>query len=303
MRKRIGILVSGIFLGFVLSFFVRSTQNTVTDKAVTDDFKEHYHIYALPLPDSMYFAGERVPVEKPWVRERLDRELLVNVYWQSYALLKFKRARKYFPLFEPILQRYGIPEDFKYLAVAESNLEPVVSPAGAAGIWQLMKGTARKYGLIVDKEIDQRYDPWLATEAACRYLAEARQQFGSWTLAAAAYNRGRQGLQKALDDQGATGYYDLYLNPETAKYIYRIAAIKEIMEHPQDYGFHFREKDLYHLPELRKVMVDTAVSSWPGFARKFGLTYGQLRYYNPFIRDYQWANKNGDTLYVYLPAQ
>ncbi len=284
-------------------FFVKGVSNRLTDRAVWDDFRKHYRIYSLPVPDSLYFAGERVPVERMHVYERLDKEMLINVYWQSSGIMKIKRADKYFPLIEPILKEYGIPDDFKYLAVAESNLEHVRSRAGAAGIWQLMKDAARSYGLIVDGQIDQRYDTELATRAACRYLNEARQKFGSWTMAAAAYNRGMKGLEKAVSDQGETDYYRLYLNPETARYIYRILATKMILSDPEKYGFHVRLQDMYQWPEMRRVKVDTAVSSWPRFAENFGLSYGELRFYNPFIRDYQWDNPLGKTIYVNIPLE
>jgi len=293
----------GFALALLMFFFVKGVPDRITDHAVYDEFRKYYKIFALPLPDTLDFAGEPVPMDRTEVRERLDKELLINVYWQSSGLLKIKRAAKYFPVFEPYLKQYGIPEDFKYLAVAESNLEHVKSPAGAAGIWQLMKQPARSYGLIVNNQIDQRYDVELATEAACRYLKDAYERFGSWTLAAAAYNRGMQGLQKAIDDQEERDYYRLYLNPETARYVYRILAAKMILENPRQYGFYVREKDKYRLPPMHKIMVDSTVHSWPRFARRFGLSYGQLRYYNPFIRDYEWDNEAGDTIYINIPAE
>ena len=299
MRKRIPVYI--LVIVFMMIFFVKGVENKWTDSAIWDDFHEHYRIYSLPLPDTLSFAGEPVPVKRMPVYERLDKEMLINVYWQSSGIMKIKRAHQFFPIIEPILKQNGIPADFKYLAVAESNLEHVRSRAGAAGIWQLMKQPAKDYGLIVDGQIDQRYDIQLATQAACRYLNEAKQRFGSWTMAAAAYNRGMQGLDKAVTDQGETDYYRLFLNPETSRYLYRILATKIILENPTKYGFHVRPQDMYQWPEFRKVKVDTAVTSWPHFARQFQLSYGELRFYNPFIRDYAWDNKLGKTIYINIP--
>jgi len=299
MTKRV--LLYGLVLAWLMISFVKGMPANHALHDNTDEFKKYYKIFAIPLPDTLSFAGEAVPLERPEVQERLDKELLINVYWQSSGILKIKRAGKYFPVFEKYLKQYGIPDDFKYLAVAESNLEQVRSPAGAAGIWQLMKEPARRYGLIVNDQIDQRYDVYLSTEAACKYLNDAYHQFGSWTLAAASYNRGIQGLQKAIDDQGEKDYYKLFLNPETSRYVYRILASKIILENPREYGFYVNKEDMYRFPAFKKVMVDSTVGSWPRFARKFGLSYGQLRYYNPFIRDYEWDNQEGDTIYLRIP--
>ncbi|NPA42651.1 MAG: lytic transglycosylase domain-containing protein [Chlorobi bacterium] len=263
--------------------------------------REHYRIYAVPLPDSLDFAGEPVPLRYPYVRERLDKELLINVYWQSNTLLYIKRAAKYFPVIEPLLDSAGIPDDFKFVALAESGLQHVKSPAGARGIWQLMPETARKYGLIVNKDIDERYHLEKSTRAAARYLKNAKEKFGTWTLAAAAYNRGMQGLEKALTDQKETDYYKLYLNPETARYIYRIVALKEILRDPSAYGFHVREEDLYAIPPHKTVRVTGRPLDWVAIAKAHGISYGELRYMNPWIRSYAYPNKAGDTFEVKIP--
>ncbi len=293
-----------IFLLLLMPFFfVKAVENPMTDGAIREAFKKNYRIYALPLPDSLTFAGEAVPLNRPDIREKLDKELLINVYWQSYGLLKFKRAAKYFPVIEPILKKYGIPDDFKYLAVAESNLENITSPAGARGIWQLMPETARKNHMEVSKQVDERYHLEKSTEAACRYLLEAKEKFGSWTLAAAAYNRGIKGLEKALADQQADNYWDLYLNPETARYVYRILAIKEIMENPQDYGFYFRKKDLYQPEHFRLIAIDTNQVDWVGLAKNNGISFYQLKQLNPWILDYQYKAKQKRPFVIKLPVQ
>ncbi len=295
------IISAGIGIIGIIFLFVMGTENKTTDEAIENELQKYYRIYAIPLPNQLTFAGEKVPLERTDIKEKLDKELLINVYWQSATLLKIKRAHKYFPVIEAILKKYGIPDDFKYLAVAESNLENVTSPAGAKGIWQLMKPTAQKYGLTVNDEIDERYNLEKATEAACQYFLEAKEKFGSWTLVAASYNRGMGGLQKAMEDQKTYDYYDLYLNPETARYIYRTLALKLILENPQKYGFRFRLDDLYQFPPFDTVKVAGSVESWPQWAIQQGITYGQLRYMNPWIKSYRLTNKEQDTLIVKIP--
>ncbi len=296
------VFFTGWLLVLASGFFWFGTENRVTDDAVENEFLKYYRIYALPLPDDLDFAGEKVPLEREDVREKLDKELLINVYWQSSTLLKIKRANKYLPVIEPILKKYGVPDDFKYLAVAESGLEHAKSPAGARGIWQFMKSTARKYGLTVNDEVDERYDLEKSTEAACKYFLDAKEKFGSWTMAAASYNRGMAGLSNAVEDQGVNRYYDLYLNPETARYIYRILAVKEILSQPEKYGFHFRASDLYRFPEYKEVLVSGPVEWWPDWAKEHGITYGQLRFMNPWIRSYSLENREKKVYKVKIPV-
>jgi hypothetical protein len=301
--KKIIILFSFLtVLAVIYLFNVNATGNPVNDKSIKEKIKEKYHVYAVPLPDTLDFAGEPVPMQYPYVREKLDKDLLINMYWQSNTLLKIKRAAKYFPIIEPILKKHGIPDDFKFLALAESGLDNVVSPAGAKGIWQLMPETARKYGLIVNKDIDERYHLEKATEAACKYLKEAYLKFGSWTLAAAAYNRGMKGLEKAIADQNETDYYKLYLNDETARYLYRILALKEIINHQRDYGFYVRKQDLYAFPGYKTVEINASEIDWTALAQHHGISYGQLRYMNPWIRSYSYENKNNTVFLVKLPV-
>ncbi|MCX2678512.1 lytic transglycosylase domain-containing protein [Galbibacter sp. EGI 63066] len=262
-----------------------------------------YNVYAIKTPKNIDFAGERVPVEDPDVKERLDRELLVNTYWQSNGLLLIKRANKYFPIIEPILRYQGVPEDFKYLAVIESGLTQAVSPAGATGFWQLMKGTAREYGLEVNDNVDERYHIQKSTEVACAYLKKAKERFGSWTMAAAAYNAGQYGMAKQLDRQEVDDYYDVLLGEETGRYVFRILALKEILSHPKDYGFNFDQEDLYkHIP-VNEVEVDTAVSNFPKFAKQFGVNYKILKIHNPWLRDAHLNNSSRKKYYIEIPKE
>ncbi|MCK5815042.1 MAG: lytic transglycosylase domain-containing protein, partial [Flavobacteriaceae bacterium] len=187
-----------------------------------------YQVKAIKIPKGINFANELVPVEKADIKERMDRELLVNAYWQSNALLLMKRAHKYFPIIEPILAEYGVPNDFKYLALIESGLMNVTSPSGAKGFWQIMKATAKENGLEVNSNVDERYNIEKATVVACKYLVKSHKKFGSWTLAAAAYNAGNTGVSRRLKSQHVTDYYDLLLTEETSRYVFRIVAVKEI---------------------------------------------------------------------------
>jgi len=222
---------------------------------------ENYEIKALKIPKNLDFAGEKAPLDDIDVYERIDRELLVNTYWQSNGLLMFKRTHKFFPIIEPILAENGIPNDFKYLALIESGLQNVTSPSGAKGFWQIMKGTGREFGLEINENVDERYHLEKATQVACDYLNASKQRFGSWTLAAAAYNAGNKRISDRLEQQQVSDYYDLLLNDETARYLPRILAVKEIIENPEKYGFSFDKDDLYVAERSVEVKVDLLVNS------------------------------------------
>lgn len=293
MNNRIRItalLVIVLILGRSFAFYEVDDSN---DETFHQSFTEGYNVYAIPLPTDLNFAGEAVPTNDPEVYERMDRELLVNTYWQSNGLLLIKRANKYFPIIEPILAEYGVPDDFKYLAIAESGLQNVVSPAGATGFWQLMSATAKGYGLEVNDEVDERYNLVKSTEAACQYLIEAHDRFGNWTLAAASYNMGMAGVDRQLERQKVDDYYDLLLNSETSRYVFRILAMKEIFSNPRKFGFNYRQKDLYYMPEMRYVEVDSSVTHWADWAAQFGMTYKDLKTYNPWLRQSYLRNGQG----------
>jgi len=260
-----------------------------------------YNVYAIDVPEKLDFAGERLPLSQPDVYERIDRELLVNTYWQSNGLLLIKRSKKYFPIIEPILKKYGIPDDFKYLAVIESGLTQAVSPAKATGFWQIMKNTGRELGLEVNDNVDERYHIEKATEAACKYLKKSRDRMGSWTLAAAAYNAGNYGVEKKLKEQKADNYYDLLLGQETGRYVFRIVAIKTILKNTEKYGFNYEEKHLYQSEKTNIVVVDTAVTSFPDFAKRFGITYKDLKRHNPWLRDKHLNNASRKVYEIKIP--
>lgn len=262
-----------------------------------------YKVYAIDLPNNLDFAGERVPIEQPDVYERLDREFLVNTYWQSNGLLLFKRANKYFPIIEPILKRNGVPDDFKYLAVIESSLLDVVSPSGASGFWQFMKPAAKDYGLEISDTVDERYHLEKATEAACKYLLKAKQLTGSWTMAAAAYNAGVGGMNNQATAQKTNDYYELWLNQETSRYIFRILAVKEIMKNPKKFGFHFETKHLYNEVPTFTIMVDSSITNLTDFAKNHNITYKELKLHNTWLRDRKLDNKQGKTYYIKIPKR
>lgn len=299
--SKLGMLVLLIIISALTIFAV---QDAPTDSSIEEKLINDYNVYALPIPTYLEFAGEPVPLQDPDIRERLDRELLVNTYWQSNSLLMIKRAHKYFPIIEPLLKKHGIPDDFKYLAVAESGLENVTSPAGASGFWQILKSTAREYGLEVNDYVDERYNLELATEVAAEYLKNSKEKFGSWTLAAAAYNAGNGGVSKQLERQKANNdYYDLLLNSETSRYVFRILAFKEILNNPKKYGFNFRDKDLYRKVPSYKVKVDTAVTDFADFAKQFDINYKVLKIHNPWLRETYLRNASGKEYYIEIPEK
>ena len=292
---------STIYLSLLIAFFFLNAIH-ISDVGPEKNTHETYNIKALKIPENLTFAGEKVPTDRYDIRERVDRELLVNTYWQSNGLLMMKRANKFFPVIEPLLKKYGIPDDFKYLAVAESGLQNNSSPAGASGFWHFLKTSAREYGLEVNKNVDERYHLELATKVAAAYLKKSKERFGTWTLAAAAYNAGNARIANRLKTQQVDDYYDLLLNSETSRYIFRIVALKEIMSNPKKYGFEFDEEDLYSLPKTRTVEVDTAIVNIASFAKHFGTNYKALKLHNPWLRENKLNNKSRKLYHIKIPV-
>lgn len=255
------------------------------------------------FPDSIDFAGEKTPLHIYDVKERMDRELLINVNLHSSTILIIKRANKAFPIIEPILAKYNVPDDFKYLAVIESSLLNAVSSAGARGIWQFMPETAREKGMEVSETVDERYHLVKSTEAACKYLLSAKEKFGSWTLAAASYNGGMSGVTKQIEFQQVNNYYDLLLNEETARYVFRILALKEIMKNPVLYGYEIPKKELYENLPVKKVEVDSTISDLAIFAKGQGINYKILKYHNPWLRDKKLDNPKKKKYEIEIPLK
>ena len=253
--------------------------------------------------DDIYFAGERVPLEMFNIRERYERELLSNTYFHSNTMVLLKRSKRWFPVIEPILQKHGVPEDFKYLCVIESNLSNVVSPAGAAGFWQFMKGTAEEYGLKINKEVDMRYNVELETEAACKYFLKAYERFGSWTLVAAAYNAGSSRVSKFMKEQGVTSYYDMLMAEETERYVFRIIAIKTIFENPEKHGIYVSPKLSYEPYKYDIVKVDKSIENWAEFAKEHDITYKLLKVFNPWLRSNSLKVNKGEIYEIKIPKK
>lgn len=282
---------------FVYSFSTEKEENE-HKKAI----EETYHIYSFSPPQSIDFAGEEVPLNEPEVAERLDRELHANTYFHSNTILYFKKANRWFPVIEPILKKNNIPDDFKYLALIESGLQNVVSPAGATGFWQFLKTTGKEYGLEINEEVDERYHVEKATEAACHYLKDAYDIYGSWSLVAASYNTGKSRVSKELERQKASTYYDLLLSQETERYVFRILAVKEIFNHPEQYGFHIRKKDLYPPFDYETIVLDSSVNDFASFASEKNISYKILKHFNPWLRDSHLTISAGNSYQLKIPT-
>ena len=281
--------------------FIFASQKEDSEEVQRRAIMADYRVYAPVIPDTLSFAGEKVPMETYYVREALDNELIINMYRQSSTVLYFKRANRYFPVIEPILKKNGIPEDFKYLCVIESGLTNATSPAKAQGFWQFIPSTGTKYGLVNNDEIDMRNDLAASTEAACKYIRALYNRFHSWSAAAAAYNCGENGLSRRMADQNTTNYYDIRLNSETGRYVYRILAMKLIMQNPKQYGYHLRRCDLYEPIPTRTATLSGQNVDLYKFAKDNGTTYKMLRTLNPWIQTDNLKNKANKTYTVELP--
>lgn len=253
------------------------------------------------LPGNAAFAGEPVPLDIPDVRERLDKELQSNTYFHSNTIFLIKRANRWLPQIEKILRKHDIPDDFKYLPLIESNLLNAVSPAEAVGYWQILESSGKENGLEITREVDERYHPLKSTEAACRYLRKAYERFGSWTLVAASYNRGMNGLDRAIENQRETSYYDLYLNEETSRYVFRIIAIKEIIENPLRYGFKIDPSHYYEAIPLKYIEVTRSIDDLVDFAKRHGTNYKMIKLHNPWLRDEKLTVKKGRRYRIGIP--
>jgi hypothetical protein len=256
---------------------------------------------SLLLPDQLTLAGEPVPLNNFDTHESLDKEILVNGYWHSRTIMVLKKSRRYFETIEPILKKNGVPDDFKYLAMAESGFENVVSPARAAGVWQLLEDTAEEYGLEVNNDVDERYNLEKSTETACKYLLESYRIFGSWTVAAATYNAGRKGLEAQIAKQKTENYYDLLLNDETARYVFRLIAHKLITENPSAYGFHLEDRDYYPLIPVQVVAVDSAIPDIAEFALQYETNYKIIKQFNPWLRQNYLPDSPSKVYHIRIP--
>lgn len=288
------LLIPGIFLFF-------KWRTGISEEEYQDAVSRNIGVFAIEIPDKAEFAGEPVPINLFYVRESFDREMLTNVYWHSSTLLMLKRSHRFLPVIENILFEQDVPDDLKYISLIESSLTNAQSPAGACGPWQFMKATGIKYGLEINEEVDERYNLKKSTEAACRYMKEAYANFGSWTLAAASYNAGPGNISKPISTQKETSFYDLLVNAETSRYIYRILAVKEIFSNPEKYGFHFRKKDLYPIIPAKELVIDSSVNDLALFAKQQGINYRILKEFNPWLRKNILTNKTKKKYIIEIP--
>jgi len=296
-----GVIIT-IITVFISASVIPSNGNvSVTPYNPDEQFPQGYKIISPQIPEYMEFAGEKVPLENFEVFERIEREFIVNTYWHSSTILAIKRANRWFPVIEPILKKNNIPDDFKYLCVAESNLENAISPAGATGFWQFLNEAGKKYGLEINTLIDERYHVEKSTQAACNYLKDAYRMFGTWTMAAASYNMGTNGADNQIKRQKTNNYYNLVLNTETNRYIARILSIKYLMQNLEAYGFDIKKNQLYQPLKHYEVSMDTSVSDFADYAKSLGINYKILKLYNPWLRESYLSNPGRNVYNIKVP--
>jgi len=290
----------------ILFFLLALTAAFTSAKAQSSSFfKENTPVTeSLDIPSSVEFCGEKISLERYDMRERFDREQLAFMYMHSTSLQLIKRANQFFPIIEPILKTNGIPDDFKYLAVVESSLDTrALSPMKAAGIWQFMEATGKRYGLEINAEVDERYHIEKSTVAACKYLKESYRKYGDWATVAASYNAGVGKIDSEQDKQAVSSSFDMLLVNETSRYVFRILAAKRFLENPQKFGFFLKKEHLYHTIRTDDVKVFETVPDWSEWAKKQGITYSQLKDFNIWLRDRGLTNKTGKTYIIKIPKK
>ena len=295
------IAIGAVFLGFSVKKGFGGLGNSRATDGVKND--SVYTVKSIKLPDEVTFAGEKMPLDNFDTRESLERELLISAYRHSATILIIKRANRYFPVIEKILKQYNIPDDFKYLAAAESDYTNMVSPAGATGFWQIMPETGKEVGMEINQVVDERYNIEKSTEFACGYFIKSFQKYGNWTLAAASYNGGRARIDEQISIQHQSNYYDLLLAEETARYIFRAVAYKLIISDPPAYGFDLGKDDLYPVLKYYDVRVDTAITDMSAFAGKFGTNYKMLKFFNPWLRKPYLPQNPKKEYVIKIPAE
>ena len=297
----LGVLSAIIIFVSSASIFLQKESLSDLTNTPGGEFPQGYKIVSPYIPDNLKFAGENVPIENFEVRERIEREFIVNTYFHSLTILAIKRANRWFPVIEPILKQNKIPDDFKYLCVNESNLDNVISPAHATGFWQFIKETGKKYNLEINRTIDERYHIEKSTQAACDYLNDAYELYSSWTMAAASYNMGTNGTSNQIERQRTENFYNLVLNPETSRYVVRIIAFKYIMKNQHKYGFDIKQNELYEPLKFYEVILDSTVTNFALYAAALGINYKILKLYNPWLRDNYLNNKKGRIYKIKVP--
>jgi membrane-bound lytic murein transglycosylase D len=262
-----------------------------------------YNIKPFRLPENVTFAGEKMPLDNFDTRESLEREILTSGYRHSSTILIIKRANRYLPLIEKILKKNKVPDDFKYLAAAESEYSNMISPVGATGFWQIMPETGKEEGMEINNIVDERYDVEKSTQFACDFFLRSYEKYGNWTLAAASYNGGRAGVDEQVAIQHQNNYYDLLLSEETARYIFRAVAYKLVITDPLSFGFDISKSDLYPEMKYYEVKVDTAITDFSAFAEKFGTNYKILKLLNPWLRKPYLTPKPRKEYLIKIPSE
>jgi hypothetical protein len=288
---------------FIMGVALKKIDSRTTAVEVAPDGRPEYKWYAPVVPSKLDFAGEAVPLDRPDVHEKLDRELTTNAYLHGTQLYTLKLAGRYLPIIEERLKANGVPEDLKYVCVAESSLQQnALSPVGAASFWQFMKDTGPRYGLEISDEVDERFNAAKATDAACQYFKDAYAKFGSWTAAAASYNCGQAGFSNQSDFQQEKNYYDLIFPDETNRYVYRILALKYILTHRSQFGLMIESGDEYQPLKSRTVEVTQTIDDLTVFAKANGSSYKMLKIYNPWLRAHKLTVKPGKKYVIAFPA-
>lgn len=300
------VIIIFLITGYIIAaqYHVRGTKKTEITPVnrTSENAKSHEnHVILRDIPESIDFAGESISLDDPDLAERFDREVILNTHFHSNTILLLKKSHRWFPLIEPVLERYGVPGDFKYLTLVEGALSNDVSPRGAVGFWQLLPSTARELGLEVNSEVDERYSPIKSTEAACKYILRAKEKFGTWTNAAASYNVGMRGLARSMEHQKMESYYDLLLNEETSRYIFRIVALKKIFENPAIYGFQIDENQLYQVEPVDSVVITSSIRDLTEFAFSEGINYKVLKRHNPWLRKNTLTVRKNNSYVIVIP--
>lgn len=293
-------------IGMIISMFLLVICCTCSaeNQMKSENGENVVRYWAPQIPESITFCGENINLSNYYLRERFDRELLSFSYWHSQVFLMIKRANKFFPIIEPILKENGVPEDFKYLALIESNLDQrAISPAKAAGIWQLLPATAKEYGLIVNDDVDERYNVEKSTKAACDFLKRSYEKTGNWVTAAAAYNTGLARVLKQIELQKTSNYFEMLFGEETNRYVFRIILAKFVLENPKELGFFLKKEDLYYPMKADIVKVDSSVPNLTDFAIEKGINYQLLKDANPWLRTNKIINNERKELFIKIPTQ
>ena len=305
--KRTNYLLLFFIAGFLLmlGLFLLSNKEAAVENKI-DNLEQRLYTLSqtnsVPIPDKVDFCGETIDLNRLDLRERFDREINTFTYLHATTMLYLKRANRYFPIIEPLLKKNEIPDDFKYLCLIESNLDiRALSPANAAGLWQLLESTGKEYGLEINSEVDERYHIEKSTDAACRYFRVAYAKYGNWVNAAVSYNAGMAKINSALSNQQVNSALDLLLTSETSRYLFRILAIKQLFENPYLYGFVLKKEDLYPSVSVQHVIVTQTINDFAPFSQEYGLNYMLLKEFNPWLRNSKLTVRSGKTYEIAIP--